>query len=142
MQLPIKLIIVAAVVVLVLASLSLFFLQSTGSSLSKTEAERIFSTDCLTYSQRECDWEVTHEPEFENYLKACRTLYGSYREAYSCLYSLCSRCFESMDLKCSGLCSVCSGHDDAGVDRETCCLRYKTECQGSSVDCTSSCPGL
>lgn len=139
MQLPIKLIVIVAILTLVLVTLSAFFLQSTGSSLSKTEAERIFSTDCLTYSQRGCDWQVTHEPEFGNYMKACRILYGSYREAYSCLYSMCSRCFESSDLKCSGLCKVCNGHDAASVDRETCCLRYKTECGSSSVDCSASC---
>ncbi len=140
MQLPLKIIIVVAIVVLALVSLSSFFLQSSGSSLSKTDAERIFNTDCVTYSQRACSWEVTHESEFENYLKACRTLYGAYREAYSCLYSLCNRCFESVDIRCSGLCKICNGHDAASVDRETCCLRYKTECGGSSVDCSSSCP--
>ena len=136
-MLPIKIIVIVALVVLVLVMVSTFFFQSSGSSISKAEAERIFNSDCLTYGQRQCDWEVTHEPEFNNYMKACRVLYGEYREAYSCLYSLCNRCFETNDLKCAGLCKVCSGHDSASVDKETCCLRFKTECGGSAVDCGS-----
>ena len=140
MQLPTKIIVIVALVVLTLVMISTFFFRSSGISISKAEAERIFNSDCLTYAQRSCDWEVTHEPEFNNYLKACRTLYGEYREAYSCLYSLCSRCFETTDLKCGGLCKVCNGHDASGVDRETCCLNYNTECGGSSVDCSSACP--
>ena len=140
MELPFKVIIVLAIVVLVLVTLMAFFLQSSGSSLSKAEAERIFNADCVAYAQRACNWEVTHEPEFANYLNACRVLYGSYREAYSCLYSLCSRCFESMDLKCSGLCKICNGHNYASVDRGTCCLRYSSECSSSSVDCSAACP--
>ena len=140
MQLPIKIIVIVALLALVLVVLSSFFLKSSGESLSKAEAERIFNTDCLTYSQRGCDWQVTHEPEFANYLRACRVLYGAYREAYSCLNSLCTRCFESTDLKCSGLCKVCNGHDYASVDREACCLKYDTECIGSNVDCSGACP--
>lgn|SRR3989338_7053718 len=139
MQLPLKIIIVVAIAVLAVVVLSSLFLQSSGSSLTKTEAERIFNTQCLTYSQRACSWEVTHEPEFVNYMSACRILHGSYREAYSCLYSLCGLCFESSDIRCGGLCNICSGHDASGVERETCCSRYKGECSGSSVDCSTAC---
>lgn len=140
MQLPLKVIVVIAILVIVLLMLSTFFLGSTGESMTRAEAERIFSADCVTYSQRNCDWEVTREPEFQNYLKACRVLYGNYREAYSCLYTLCTRCFETLDLKCSGLCNICNGHDYASVDRETCCARYKGECSSSSFDCSTACP--
>ena len=142
MELPLKIIIIVAILALVLVLLSTYFLRSSTESISRSEAERIFNSDCITYAQRDCTWEVTREPEFENYLKACRVLYGPYREAYSCLYSLCNGCFESSDLRCSGLCKICSGHDYASVERESCCLRYKGECSSSSVDCTAACGTL
>lgn len=139
MELPLKAVIVVVILALVLVSVSLFFLQSSGQSLTKAEAERIFSTQCLTYGQRACEWAVTYEPQFQEYLKACRVLYGSYRESFSCLYSLCSRCFESADLKCSGLCHLCNGHEYSGVSRQECCSRYANECSASSVKCERAC---
>ena len=135
MQLPIKLIVVIAIVAMVLVVLSSLFLSSSGQSLTKAEAERIFNTQCITYGQRSCNWQVTYEADFQNYLKACRTIYGEQREAFSCLYSLCDRCFESSDLKCSGLCNICNGHDYASIARGECCSRYQGECASSSVNC-------
>lgn len=142
MELPLKVIVVAAILILVLVVVSSFFLQSTGESMTKAEAERVFSSRCLTYGQRSCEWAVAYEPEFQDYLKACRILYGSYRESFSCLYSLCSRCFESADLKCSGLCYVCNGHEYSGVSREECCSKYRSECAGSAVKCDRACGGV
>lgn len=142
MELPLKAIVIVAIVVLVFVTLSMFFLRSSGESLTKTEAERIFSTQCLTYGQRGCEWSVTYEPEFQSYLKACRVLHGSYRESFSCLYSLCSRCFESADLKCSGLCKICNGHEYSGVNRQECCSKYQSECSASSVNCERACGAL
>lgn len=139
MEIPLKAVVVAAILILVFVSLSTFFLQSSGQSLTKAEAERIFSTSCLTYGQRSCEWRVTYEPEFQNYLKACRVLHGSYRESFSCLYSLCGRCFESADLRCSGLCYTCSGNQYSGVSREECCSSYLGECAGSAVKCDRAC---
>ena len=139
MELPIKLIVIIAVVAMVLVVLSTLFLQSSGQSLSKAEAERIFNTQCINYGQRGCQWSVTYEPSFADYLKACRVLHGDQREAYSCLYSLCDRCFETTDLKCSGLCNICNGHDYASVARGECCSAYASQCQGSSVNC-GACP--
>lgn len=139
MQLPLKVIVAVAILVTVLIAVSLLLLQSSGASLTRADAEKIFNAQCLAYSQRDCDWTVTYEPAFNRYLEACRVLHGSYREAYSCLYSLCTNCFESRDLRCSGLCKICSGHDYASVEKETCCLRYKTECTGSTVDCSKAC---
>ncbi len=134
---PIKVIVVAAILILVLVALSSLLLSSSGQSLTKAEAERIFNTQCLAYNQRGCDWPVTYEPEFQRYLSACRVLYGSEREAYSCLYSLCSRCFETHNLRCSGLCNICNGHDYASVERQECCSRFNAECEGFSC---AACP--
>ncbi|HIG97292.1 MAG TPA: hypothetical protein HA230_03025 [Candidatus Aenigmarchaeota archaeon] len=140
MQLPIKAIVVMVILVIVLVALSSFLLQSSGGSISGVEAERIFNTKCLAYGKLNCDWKVTYEPDFPDYVKACRILYGQWREAFSCLYTLCNQCYETADLKCSGLCNICKGHENAGVDRQTCCLRYQTECSGSAVDCSKACP--
>ncbi len=139
MQLPIKIIIIVAIAVMALAALSAFFFQSSGSSLTRTQAERIFNTQCTTYGQRQCDWSVTYEPQFQNYLDACRVLHGQEREAFSCLYVLCSACKETTNLRCSGLCNICNGHESASVERQTCCSRFSSECSGSDVDCSSAC---
>ena len=128
MQLPIKIIIIIAVAVMVLVALVAFFFQSSGSSFTRAEAERVFNTMCTTYSQRQCDWSVTYEQEFSTYLDACRTLYGPEREAFSCLYVLCQSCKETTDLRCSGLCNICNGHEFASVERTTCCSRFSAEC--------------
>lgn len=140
MQLPIKAIVVVAVLALVLVTLSSFLLQSSGGSISDADARRVFDTKCLAYGKLNCDWTITYEADFTDYMKACRRLYGQWREAFSCLYTLCDRCFQTADLKCSGLCNICNGHDYASVDRGTCCLRYQTECSGSAVDCSKACP--
>lgn len=134
MQLPIKVIIIIAIAVMVLVALIALFLQSSGGSLTRAEAERIFNTMCTTYNQRQCEWPVTYEAEFANYLNACRTLYGQEREAFSCLYALCQGCKETNDLRCSGLCYICSGHESASVDRQVCCSRFSAECTQFQCD--------
>ncbi len=139
MDLPIKTIVILAIVVLVLVTLSMFFTSSTGGSLSRAEAERIFNTKCVAYVQQGCDWSVTKTSEFADYMRACRVLYGDYREAYSCLYSFCQGCFESYDLRCANLCHTCAGHEAAGIDRTSCCTRYSAQCAGSSFDCSETC---
>ncbi len=139
MNLPIKVIVIVAVVVMVLVTLSMFFMTSTGGSLSKVEAERIFNTHCVAYVQQECDWDVTRQPEFSDYMRACKILYGDYREAYSCLYTFCQGCFETRDLRCANLCHVCSGHDALGIERNACCSRYTAQCANSDFDCSNTC---
>lgn len=134
MQLPVKIIIIIVLAVMVLVALSAFFFQSSGSSLTHAQAERIFNTQCTTYTQRQCDWSATYEPGFQQYLDACRVLYGEEREAFSCLYVLCQGCKETTDLRCSGLCHICSGHEAASVERQTCCSRYSVECAQSQCD--------
>ncbi len=139
MQIPIKVIIVIAIAVLALTSLSLFFFQSSGTSVTRTQAERIFNTKCAVYSQQDCPWSVTYSADFQEYLDACRVLYGPEREAFSCIYMLCPRCKETSNLRCSGLCNICSGHEYASVERQTCCSRFGAECTGSGVDCVQAC---
>ena len=134
MQLPIKIIIIIIIAVMVLVSLILFFFQSSGSSLTRAQAERIFNTQCTTYSQRQCDWSVTYEPGFQNYLESCRVLYGQEREAFSCLYVLCQSCKQTTDIRCSGLCNICNGHESASVERQTCCSRFSAECTQFQCD--------
>src|SRR5687768_17384322 len=131
MDLPVKTIAIVVILALVLVVLVTFLFQSSGTSLNKADAERIFSSQCQTYVQRGCSWDVTYESGFDNYLSACRTLYGEERESYSCLYTLCKGCFETNDLRCSSLCNICNGHEDASVDRKTCCTRFNAQC-GSS----------
>lgn len=135
MELPLKAIVIIAVLVLVLVSLSFFVFNSSGESISRAEAERIFNTNCLAYSQRNCDWSATKEPGFENFLKACRVLYGPEREAFSCMYTYCTRCYETADLKCASTCNICSGHTSAAIDTKTCCAKYQAECSGSKFNC-------
>lgn len=140
MELPTKVIIIVAIVVLTLVAITTFFLQSTGETLSRADAERVFATQCQIYSQQACSWDVTYRPEFQQYMRACRTLYGTHRDSYSCLYTLCQKCFETADVKCAGLCKICEGHEAASVDRKTCCSRYASGCRGTTVDCTATCP--
>jgi hypothetical protein len=139
MEMPMKLIVLLIIAVAVLSALMFFFMQSSGASMSKADAERTFSTMCLTYSQQGCEWAVTYEPAFEKYLSACRALYGQERDSYSCLYVLCERCFETADVKCGGLCHICEGHAAASIDRQTCCQRFSAQCRDQQCDvCATS----
>ncbi|HLC67316.1 MAG TPA: hypothetical protein VJI12_00360 [archaeon] len=135
MELPMKIIIIAAIAVLVLTVLLTFFLRSTGGAISDADANRIFNTQCAAYSQQKCSWDVTYGADFPAYVQACRHIYGEQRDSYSCLYTLCQSCFETSDLKCSGLCNICNGHEAASVSRATCCSTYKTQCQTKCDAC-------
>ena len=140
MELPIKTITIVVILALLLVIVTTFLFQSSGTSLTKAEAERIFSAQCQSYVQQGCEWDSTYAPDFSKYLNACRTLYGQERDSYSCLYTLCKGCFETNDIKCAGLCSICNGHQDVSIDRKTCCARFNAQC-GTSLDC-NACPTM
>ena len=137
MEMPMKVIVIAAVAVIVLSVLLTFFLRSTGGAMSDADAQRVFSTQCAAYKQQGCSWDVTYRPDFDAYLGACRQIYGEQRDSYSCLYTLCQQCYETSDLKCAGLCNICSGHEAASVERATCCSTYKSQCGGSDFNCNA-----
>ena len=132
-----KVIVIAAVAVIVLSVLLTFFLRSTGGAMSDADAQRVFNTQCAAYKQQGCSWDITYGEGFASYLAACRHIYGDQRDSYSCLYSLCQQCYETNDLKCAGLCSICSGHEAASVARVTCCSAYKAQCSTSDLNCNA-----
>ena len=134
---PMKVIVIAAVAVIVLSVLLTFFLRSTGGAMSDADAQRVFNTQCAAYKQQGCSWDVTYSDGFSAYLGACRQIYGEQRDSYSCLYSLCQQCYETNDLKCAGLCNICSGHEAASVARATCCSAYSAQCSTSDLNCNA-----
>lgn len=140
MEMPSNTVVIVLILALVLAALGAFLLQSSSTSFSQSDAQRIFASQCQNYVQQGCEWDVTYRNDFSNYLNACKSLFGQERDSYSCLYTLCKGCFQTSDLKCAGLCSICNGHEQASVDRKTCCSRFSLQCGSSGVDC-SGCTG-
>jgi len=132
MELPMKMIVVVIVIVLVLVVLSTFLLGQTGVQITKAEAERIFNAQCQIYSQRNCEWDVTRNPEFPKYVEACRVLYGPERDSFSCLYVLCNACKDTQNfqIKCAGICNACKGNQQIGISTETCCSEFTGQCTG------------
>ena len=141
MNLPLKTIVIIVIVALVLVIISIFFLGSSGESVTRAQAENTFNTMCASYSQRDCEWKVTYEDGFQNYLAACRFLYGNHKDSYSCIHIHCALCNEATEpqLKCASLCNICAGHDAVGIEREACCTRYNAQCFDSGFDCTETC---
>jgi hypothetical protein len=137
MEIPTNAIIIIVIAAIALAVIMAFLFQSSGGSMDRAQAERVFGTQCVAYAQQACDWSITYRPDFAEYMKACRTLYGEYRDSYSCMYTLCNSCYETDDLKCAGLCNICNGHEAASVDRQSCCSRFEAQCKGTTVDCSA-----
>ena len=135
MEMPLKIIVIAALAVIILAALMTFFLRSSGGAMNDADAHRVFDTQCAAYKQQACSWDVTYGADFSAYLAACRHIYGQERDSYSCLYTLCQQCYETDNLKCAGLCNICNGHESASVDRVSCCNTYKAQCSDSCSAC-------
>lgn len=124
-----------AIVILILAAVVLaailyFIFFQAASEMTQAEANSIFYGKCSDYRARKCDWAVTYEEDFGRFVQACRHLFGTFRDSYSCLYSMCPDCKELNlgDVKCSGLCRLCEGNHYASIKTKDCCLRYKNEC--------------
>ncbi len=138
MELSTKAVVLIVVMVLVVIVLVSFFLFQSGSQISKADAKSIFEQKCIDYGKRSCPWDVTEEQGFDNFLQSCKVLYGSEREAFSCIYSLCGQCkgFEIENLECAARCSAIQGlQKKGGSDIPALCTEYKSDSRCGSVQC-------
>jgi hypothetical protein len=137
MELPLRSIIAMVIVALVLVVVSFFVTTSSGPQLQQGDAQRVFSTVCQQYSQQKCEWSVTKQVAFGEFMDACRTLYGDYRDKFSCLYSLCQACKEfeptQQDVACAAISESCEANQKLGLSTATCCTNFRGTCSTSSV---------
>jgi hypothetical protein len=136
MELPTNIIIAIVIAVLVLVVLSAFFMNTTSPQITTTEAQRIFNDKCIEYGTKNCDWSVTKDASFNDFMKACRQLNGEEREAYSCLYVYCEQCKESTTdtMACTSLCDEARSTYNLGGNTGPVCLQISTECPATECD--------
>ena len=141
MELSVRTIVVATIVVVVLVTLSFFINIESSEQITRSNANQVFNSLCQSYKNMQCDWAVTREDKFNDFMQACRVLYGNEREAYSCLYTYCQACKtdESADLKCASACEQCRADSSISV-RSTCCQQFAASCANSVVKCQDACP--
>ncbi len=147
MELSIKTVITITLIIMVLVILSFFITSQSSAQVARSDVNRVFSTKCQEYNLKECDWTVTKEKDFEEFLSACRSLYGSESESYSCLYLRCPACSKAeinkgqfdTQLRCASLCEQCEGDEKLGV-KSTCCQQFASQCSESIVRCAGTCP--
>lgn len=131
MELSFKTMIVSALAVLVLISFIFFFSSQSGEQLTQAQANRIFYDLCSDYRESNCDWTVTYEERYSDYMNACRVLFQQEAGRYSCLYRFC--CEQTKNVLCSGLCHACEANDEIKTSTAVCCTRYRAEC--GDIEC-------
>lgn len=138
-MLAVKTIVLMTITILVLVVLAYFITIQAGSQTSTADANRVFSTKCQEYRSKDCSWAVTAEADFNDFMNACRFLYGNEREAFSCLYVFCPACKDESigtanlenGLRCASICNQCAGDSDLNL-RTTCCQQLASQCTGTS----------
>ncbi|MCX6816095.1 MAG: hypothetical protein NT120_04555 [Candidatus Aenigmarchaeota archaeon] len=135
MELSFRVIITSAIVILVLVVMTFFIGTNSGEQITKANANSVFNSLCQNYKSKQCDWSVTRETTFSDFLKACRVLYGDGKESYSCLYNYCPACKiqGSTNLVCSSICERCRADSSIGT-RTMCCQQYSGQCTGTTCD--------
>jgi len=123
-------VVILIIAIVLLGTMVYFIMFQTTSSMSQADADRIFYGQCGEYRTYDCAWSVTRMQGFDDFLKACRFLFGPEREDFSCLYAMCQSCKELdlVDVKCEGMCRICDGHDYASIQYKDCCANYKSTC--------------
>ena len=133
LELPMRMIVLVVILVLVLIILSAFFLSQSSGSMTTAKANEIFFSKCDAYKKQQCDWRVTYQKDFNDFYSACKYLNNPDIGKFTCLYKMC--CATSEDVKCDGLCELCSGNENLGTTLEQCCEQYKTSCSQSPTKC-------
>jgi hypothetical protein len=130
LSLAITAVVILIIAVLVLGTVIYFLFFQASSSMTQAEANRIFYSKCGEYKTSNCEWAVTYDKEFPKFVEACRLLFGPQRDSFSCLYSFCQDCKEInlADIKCTGMCRICQGHDYASIKLNECCKNYQSVC--------------
>lgn len=126
MEISSKYVITVVIVILVLLTL-IFFLGSTSATqTSRSSANLIFSTKCQTYAEKGCSFALTEEPDFDKFLDACRTLFGTNSGASACLHSYCNGCkeYNIEDLECVARCGRCEQNAAMGISNSGCCAEF------------------
>lgn len=137
MNLSTKALVIIIILMLVLITLSSFFLFSSGQEISRADAQRIFAERCNAYSTEGCDWELTKQDGFDEYITACRRLNGEYREAYSCLYLICNACKAiTNDVFCEGQCEMARGMTRTGAGAAAACSDFAARCSTRCDACS------
>jgi len=132
MELPINVLVIIALVVLVLIVLSALFFSQSSQKMTEAEANKIFNLNCENYRNANCQWRVTRDDSFGEFMQACQILYGSNQREFSCLYDFC--CGFSGDAACQGFCSLCRGNKYAGLPQasiDDCLNVYDNKCEGT-----------
>lgn len=137
MSLSLSMIVILIIAVMVLAAILYFFFIQTGGEMTKAEANSVFYTSCQNYKSASCDWSVTTQPGFDKFLKACKFLFGNERDSFSCLYAMCADCsqYKLDEVQCAGMCEICKGNQNAGVETESCCTEYAGKCTSTCSSC-------
>lgn len=132
-ELPVRTVIIMAIMIVVLAVVIFFIMRQSAVQISQSDAEKIFATKCEQYkTDFSCSWKATYEPNFDSFLQACKKIYGTDREAFSCLMSICCQSFKFEDTECEGLCKLCKGNYLIGIKTEKCCEQFAAKC---SINC-------
>lgn len=143
MELPIRVIITVAIALLVVAVILSFLFSGTAEPLDRSEANRVFSQSCLQYKERQCEWSVTREEGFTDFLDACKYIYGQAKDSFSCLYVHCEACKEFSDdpqeLMCAGLCEEARASERLGISTVNVCQQIRTECTSTQETCDDVC---
>ncbi len=138
MELTTRALVIILVMVMLVVALASFFMFQSGAQISKADASRIFQARCADYEKRGCAWDVTYEKDFEQFVTACKIVNGEEREAFSCLYSLCTQCksFELEKIQCAEFCSRIDGLKKAGDGNiASACSDYTTSPQCAQIKC-------
>ena len=141
MELPVSLIVVFTITALILVTIAFFLNTATTPSIGRTDMERLFYTKCDSYAQNKCDWSVTREPDFSQFVDACRVMFGDNSEKFSCLYNHCQACKKvssSQEMTCFTLCEEARSNKQLGVDHVPACNEIREQCAEIST-CVDVC---
>ena len=130
MELSTKAVVVIVIMALLLVSFGSFFVFRSGEDIGMADARKMFEEKCIAYQKRGCSWEVTEEADFQQFLQACKRVYGPDKEEFSCLYAMCQQCkeFDPVYTQCAGRCSGIAGQKKLGFDVQQSCQVYGEEC--------------
>ena len=130
-ELAISTIVILASGIMVLVVVLSFLMSSSGSSLSRTEATKIFGNQCNLYKDAKCDWNFAKSrPDFSKFAAACKLLYGDDMNDYICFFGICCQECTTLECNCEALCKGCA----AMPIKTQCCTNYK-----NLFGCTAPC---
>ena len=132
-SMPSNMVVALILLILVLVVVGAFFLSQSGTQVTQTNAVQVFDRLCNSYKQENCAWSLTKKSSFNDFMQACKLVYGDSYEEFSCLYRFC--CGTAGELTCEAKCNICSGNKKIGLDVKECCEDYSNECSDICEAC-------